>query len=76
MSPEADDNELVEYALARQWIIITCNRDDFLDLCRDPPHTGLIILIRRRTRIAKCAAILRLIDKAGREGLRGNINFA
>lgn len=55
---------------------MTCNRDDFLALTSGQPGTGLIVLIRRRTRQAECAHLLALIEKAGEEGLRGNDNFA
>ena len=56
--------------------MITCNRDDFLKLAAKGPHLGLIVLIRRRTPQAECANLLRLIRKAGDQGLLGNINFA
>ncbi len=56
--------------------MITCNRDDFLKLAAKGPHLRLIILIRRRSPQAECANLLRLIRKAGEQGLQGNINFA
>jgi hypothetical protein len=37
---------------------------------------GLIVLIRRRSRIIECANLLRLLDFAGESGIIGNINFA
>ena len=52
------------------------NRNDFLKLAARGPHFGLIILIRRRSPQAECTNVLRLIRKAGEQGLRGNINFA
>jgi hypothetical protein len=36
----------------------------------------MIILIRRKSRAQERAALIRLLDKAGESGLRGNINFA
>lgn len=54
----------------------TCNRDDFLAIAQKVAHAGLIVLIRRRTRVQERAALVRLLDGAGDAGLRGNINFA
>ena len=70
------DAEALEYAFDHGLIVITCNRDDFLRLARDRPHPGIVIVIRRRSRAAERAALLRLVDRAGPEGLSGNINFA
>ena len=72
----APDQEVLGCAIEKEWSLVTCNRDDFLGLVHDRPHSGLIIVVRRRTRIAECAAILRLIEKAGPQGLGGNVNFA
>jgi predicted nuclease of predicted toxin-antitoxin system len=72
----ASDTDALEYALDHGLILITCNRDDFLRLVRGRPHHGIVILIRRRSRAAERAALLRLIESAGPEGLGGNINFA
>jgi predicted nuclease of predicted toxin-antitoxin system len=71
-----DDRSALSYAMARALVVITCNRRDFLHLARTEPHVGIIILVRRRTRAAECAALLRLIDRAGESGVRDNINFA
>lgn len=57
-------------------IVITGNRDDYLTLTRSQPHNGVIILIRRKTRVAERAALIQLLDRAGETGLRYNINFA
>lgn len=73
---EAEDALVLEHAASQERILVTCNRDDFLALASTREHSGIIILIRRRTRIAECSAILRLIQRAGAQGLRGNINFA
>ena len=39
-------------------------------------QAGIIVLIRRKTRAAERAALIRLLDKAGETGIRKNINFA
>jgi len=57
-------------------VLITCNRDDFLQLAATQPHRGIIILIRRNSRVAERIAFVRLLDKAGEIGIKGNINFA
>lgn len=71
-----DDVDVWEHACHHGPVVITCNRQDFLELAGEAPATGLIILNRRRTRLAECANVLRLIGTAGETGLRGNINFA
>jgi len=73
---DADDATVLRYAAAHGHIMITCNRDDFLALAPAVGHIGIIILIRRRSRIAERAALVQLLDKAGEEGIAGNINFA
>jgi len=70
------DETVFAAAQSNQCVMITCNRDDFLKLAAKGPHLGLIILIRRRSPQAECANLLRLIRKAGEQGLQGNINFA
>ena len=73
---ETSDPLVLAYAREHQLLVVTCNRDDFLELYRLGNHPGVIILIRRKSRIAECAALLRLIEQAGESGLTGNINFA
>jgi hypothetical protein len=70
------DRDVLRLAGEREAILITCNRDDFLAIAEQVPHTGLIILIRRRTRAQERAALVRLLDSAGESGLRRNVNFA
>jgi predicted nuclease of predicted toxin-antitoxin system len=72
----AKDSDVFAYACDHGVLMVTCNRDDFLELTAGRKHPGLIILIRRRTHQAEAAHLLRLIENAGEEGLRGNINFA
>jgi predicted nuclease of predicted toxin-antitoxin system len=70
------DDEVLRLATEQQCLLITCNRDDFLTAAQRVVHSGIIILIRRKSRAAERAALLRLLDTAGEQGLRGNINFA
>lgn len=76
LSCRATDSEVFEYGVAQQLVLLTCNRDDFLRLAHRRRHHGLVIVIRRRTRIAECAHVLRLLKAAGMDGIVGNINFA
>jgi predicted nuclease of predicted toxin-antitoxin system len=73
---ETEDSEILGYACKHAWIMVTCNRDDFLRLAKSEPHVGIIILIRKRRRASERAAIVRLLDKAGESGIANNINFA
>ena len=73
---DSPDAEVLSHAHARNWVEVTCNRDDFLTLARSRPHAGIIILIRRKSRVAERAALVRLLDAAGENGIRSNINFA
>ena len=70
------DSAVLDYATANALLLITCNRDDFIPLASTRAHSGLIILIRRGSRILECAKLLRLLESAGDSGLAGNINFA
>jgi predicted nuclease of predicted toxin-antitoxin system len=72
----AIDEDVFAAAQSNRCVMITCNRDDFLKLAARKPHHGLIILLRRRSPHAECTNLLRLIRKAGDQGLKGNINFA
>ncbi len=71
-----DDVDIWHYAVRTETIVVTCNRQDFLELAGTAPETGVIILNRRRTRQAECRHLLDLLSSAGEVGLRGNINFA
>ncbi len=72
----ATDEELLKLAGTRDLILITCNRDEFITLAQDIPHVGIIILVRRNSRMLERVALFRLLEKAGDEGIRNNINFA
>lgn len=76
IDPQTPDDEVLRYAVQNDYVLITCNRDDFIAAARTIPHAGLIILIRRTSRVRERVALLRLLDKAGDEGIRQNINFA
>ena len=71
-----DDVDIWRYTVRAESVVVTCNRQDFLELAGDTPETGLIILNRRRTRQAECRHILALLARAGETGLRNNVNFA
>jgi predicted nuclease of predicted toxin-antitoxin system len=70
------DVDIWRHAVQTHSIVVTCNRQDFLELAGAEPATGLIILNRRRTRQAECRHLLHLLANAGEGGLQGNINFA
>jgi predicted nuclease of predicted toxin-antitoxin system len=72
----APDEAVFAAAQDNQCVMITCNRNDFLRLAAKRAHLGLIILVRRRSPQVECTNLLRLIRRAGEQGLRGNINFA
>lgn len=70
------DPAVLAYTTAHGLILVTCNRDDFLALAPTRPHSGLVVLFRRKSRTAERAALVRLIETAGEPGLSGHINFA
>ena len=73
---DTSDPAVLQFAHEQGCILITCNRDDFLRLAENAPHSGIIIVIRRRTRAQERAALFRLLERAGEVGLRDNMNFA
>ena len=76
LAKDASDMAVLEFARENQLLLVTCNRDDFLNLAKEQPHHGIVIVIRRKTRAAERAALFRLLDSAGEIGLMNNINFA
>ena len=76
LASTTDDLMALRHAVSQGFVVIPCNRRDFLRLAETEPHVGIIILVRRRTRVAECAALLRLIERAGESGIASNINFA
>jgi len=53
---ESSDQAVLQFAHAGGYVLLTCNRDDFLRLAEVQPHHGIIVVIRRRTRAAERAA--------------------
>jgi predicted nuclease of predicted toxin-antitoxin system len=70
------DEAVLKLANERGYLLLTCNRDDFLQLATRMPHHGIVVVIRRRTRSEERAALFRLLERAGKTGLLNNINFA
>jgi predicted nuclease of predicted toxin-antitoxin system len=73
---DSSDEAILQFAHDRGCLLLTCNRDDFLHLAMKRPHHGIVIVIRRRTRAAERAALFRLLERAGEDGIRNNVNFA
>ncbi len=67
---------MFQFAHDNDFLLVTCNRDDFVDLAKQNPHHGIIIVIRRKTRAAERSALFLLLERAGEIGLKDNINFA
>lgn len=76
MPNTTDDLIALRYAVKEQRLVITCNRRDFLRLAKTEPHIGMIILVRRRSRMAECASVFRFLQRAGESGIANNVNFA
>jgi predicted nuclease of predicted toxin-antitoxin system len=70
------DEAVLRFAHEADCLLLTCNRDDFLQLAATKPHHGVVIVIRRRTRGDERVALFRLLERAGESGLRNNVNFA
>jgi hypothetical protein len=64
------DDEVLRLAGERQCVLITCNRDDFLAAAGRVVHHGIIILIRRKSRVLERAALVRLLDRPTFRGPR------
>jgi predicted nuclease of predicted toxin-antitoxin system len=73
---ESDDETVFNEAYKRGYVMITCNRDDYLVLAKNYPFHGLIIVIRRNPPVLEGQRIRRLLKSAGEDGISGNINFA
>lgn len=76
LAVDSRDDEVLAYAGMQKLVLITCNRDDFLEAAKTISHAGLIVLVRRRSRALERAALVRLLDGAGETGIKENINFA
>jgi predicted nuclease of predicted toxin-antitoxin system len=73
---DSSDEAVRRFAHDAGCVLLTCNRDDFLHLAATKPHYGVVIIIRRRTRGDERLALYRLLERAGENGLRNNVNFA
>jgi extradiol dioxygenase family protein len=73
---DVEDAAVLRYAVEHRFVLITCNRDDFLVEAQNIEHSGIIFMVRRKTRVAERAALVGLLDRAGETGIKGNINFA
>ena len=73
---DSSDEAVLQFADECGCLLLTCNRDDFLNLATTRPHHGIVIVIRRRSRADERAALFRLVERAGETGLRNNVNFA
>jgi len=73
---DASDPEVLQLEYENDFLLVTCNRDDFVELAKVNPHHGIIIVIGRKTRAAEKSALFRLLEGAAETGLRNNINFA
>jgi tRNA G18 (ribose-2'-O)-methylase SpoU len=67
---------VLQFANDNQAVLVTCNRDDFVELANRQAHHGIVIVIRRKTRAAERAALFRLLQRAGEPGLLHNVNIA
>ena len=76
LPPETNDALVFSKAQETGCVMITCNRNDYLELAAQQAHCGLIILVRRHAARTECTNVLRLIERAGESGLAANINFA
>src|SRR5437762_14158906 len=63
INPQTPDYEVLRYAAENDYVLITCNRYDFLAAAKMISHAGLIILIRRNSRMRERVALFRLLDK-------------
>lgn len=73
---EASDSVVLQFAHEHECLLVTCNRDDFIELAAQQPHRGIVVIMRRKTRAAERAALFQLLERAGETGLHDNINFA
>ena len=72
----SDDQTVFQKAYELDCIMVTCNRDDFIELATKFHFRGLIIVIRRNPPVLEGRRVLRLLSRADESGILGNINFA
>jgi Domain of unknown function (DUF5615) len=70
------DSVVLKAARDHGCVLVTCNWNDFIRLAELQPHHGIVVVIRRLTRVAERAALFRRLERAGDVGLQGNINVA
>ncbi len=73
---DAVDSDVMAKAFELGAFLVTSNRNDFLKLFEKRPCHGLLIVIRRNPPGLEGTNVVRCIQRAGEQGLRGNINFA
>jgi len=73
---DSQDPDVMQKAFELGSFLVTSNRNDFLELFGKQPCHGLLIVIRRDPPEMEGSKVVRLIQKAGESGIRGNINFA
>lgn len=73
---DTPDAAVLQFANDNQSVLVTCNRDDFIELAKHQTQYGIVIVIRRKTRAAERAALFRLLQRASESGLLHNVNFA
>ena len=74
---DTPDDLVWRHACSEARVMVCCNRAHFLALATTTQtHPGLIVLNRRRSRLAEAAHLLDLLARAGDQGLANNINFA
>lgn len=76
LAPDSTDGAVLVHAATEKLVLVTCNRLDFVELAKTMPHHGIILLFRRRTRLAERTALIQLVTRAGEPGIVGNINVA
>lgn len=42
IDPQTPDEEVLHYAAEHGYVLVTCNRDDFLAAARTIPHAGIL----------------------------------
>ncbi len=73
---DTPDEKVFAYAQSNGLVLLTCNRDDFIPFSQHVPHAGIIVIVRRHSRALERAALIRLLDKTGENGITNNFNFA
>ena len=67
---DASDPVVLQCSHQHRCLLVTCNRDDFIELAQRQPYHGIVVIIRRRTRAAERAALFRLLERTLKMGSR------